>query len=112
MLKRSDILSLHIPYVDGPLISAREFNLMKDGVMIVNAARGGVIDENALIDALDSGKVSGAALDVFENEPTPNPKLLKHPRVSLSPHIGAATSEAQARIGTELADKIITYFKK
>ena len=89
------------------MISTPEFELMKDGVGIVNAARGGVIDEKALIEAIDSGKVSNAALDVFENEPTPEIKLLMNPKISLTPHIGAATLEAQTRIGEELAEQII-----
>ena len=80
---------------------------MKDGVGIVNAARGGVIDEEALIGAIESGKVSNAALDVFENEPNPEIKLLMNPKISLTPHIGAATQEAQTRIGEELAEQII-----
>ena len=79
---------------------------MKDGVGIINAARGGVINENELISALDSGKVSFVGLDTFENEPNPKVKLLMHPKVSLTPHIGAATNEAQDRIGLELADQI------
>ena len=83
---------------------------MKDGVGIINAARGGVIDETELINYIDKKKVSFAGLDTFENEPTPSVKLLMHPKISLSPHIGAATSEAQDRIGIELADQIINYF--
>ena len=79
---------------------------MKDGVGIVNAARGGIIDENALINGLEKGKISSAGLDVFENEPIPQIKLLMQSNVSLTPHIGAATNEAQDRIGKELADKI------
>jgi D-3-phosphoglycerate dehydrogenase len=81
---------------------------MKDGVGIVNCARGGVIDEIALIKALDSGKVSFAGLDVFESEPKPEMTILMHPKISLTPHIGAATGEAQDRIGTELASQIIS----
>ena len=84
--------------------------MMKDGVGIVNAARGGIIDENALINGLEKGKISSAGLDVFENEPIPQIKLLMQSNVSLTPHIGAATNEAQDRIGKELADKIISYF--
>ena len=84
---------------------------MKDGVCIVNAARGGVIDESALISALNSGKVLHAALDVFENEPNPSEALLNHRNISLTPHIGAATAEAQTRIGLELADNIIKFAK-
>jgi D-3-phosphoglycerate dehydrogenase len=79
---------------------------MKKGAGLVNAARGGVIDEVALVAALDSGKLSFAGLDTFENEPTPEMKLLMHSKISLTPHIGAATNEAQDRIGTELADQI------
>ena len=84
---------------------------MKDGVGLVNAARGGVIDEVALVDALESGKVSFAGLDVFESEPQPEIKILMHPKISLTPHIGAATSEAQDRIGSELASQIISLLK-
>ncbi|MBT8303892.1 MAG: 3-phosphoglycerate dehydrogenase, partial [Bacteroidia bacterium] len=80
---------------------------MKDGVGVINAARGGVIDEVALIDALESGKVAFAGLDTFEQEPTPAIKVLMNDRISLTPHIGAATNEAQDRIGTELATQII-----
>ena len=85
---------------------------MKDGVGVVNCSRGGTIDEKALIDALDSGKVSFAGLDVFDNEPTPIAEILTHPKISLTPHIGASTNEAQERIGTELANLIIDHFKK
>ncbi len=84
---------------------------MKDGVAIINTSRGGIIDEVALVDALESGKVAFAGLDVFENEPTPAIKVLMDHRISLSPHIGAATNEAQDRIGTELAEQIISLLK-
>ena len=84
--------------------------MMKDGAIIVNAARGGAIDEQALVDALNSGKLRGAALDVFENEPTPRQDLLGHPLVSVTPHIGASTQEAQSLIGLELADRILAFF--
>jgi len=109
ILSQSDFISLHVPKQDGgkAVIGSDEFSKMKDGVIIINLARGGVIDETALISALDSGKVAAAGLDVFENEPTPNEALLKHPKISLTPHIGAATVEAQDRIGTELADLIM-----
>jgi D-3-phosphoglycerate dehydrogenase len=107
VLEQADFISLHVPAQDDYVISAREFEIMKDGVGIVNAARGGVIDEKALIEAIESGKVSNAALDVFENEPTPEIKLLMNPKISLTPHIGAATQEAQTRIGEELAEQII-----
>jgi D-3-phosphoglycerate dehydrogenase len=111
-LKDADFVSLHIPkQADGSaVLGAKEFAQMKDGVRIVNAARGGVINESDLINALNSGKVSAVALDVFENEPTPNKALLSHPLIACTPHIGAATLEAQDRIGTELAEKIIVEF--
>jgi len=106
VLSKSDFISLHVPAQDKPVIGKEEFDMMKEGAGLVNAARGGVIDEVALVAALDSGKLSFAGLDTFENEPTPAMKLLMHPKISLTPHIGAATNEAQDRIGTELADQI------
>lgn len=112
-LPHADYISIHVPkQKDGSaVISKAEFELMKNGVRLINAARGGVIDEQALIEALDSGKVAAAALDVFENEPTPNDALLKHPKIACTPHIGAATNEAQDRVGLELAETIIGIFK-
>ena len=107
VLKKSDFISLHVPAQKEYIINKKEFNLMKDGVGIINAARGGVINELELLSALDSGKVSFAGLDTFENEPKPAIKLLMHPNISLTPHIGAATNEAQDRIGLELAEQII-----
>lgn len=108
VLTQSDFLSLHVPKPkEGALIGDAEFAKMKDGAVIVNCARGGVIDENALILALDSGKLMGAGLDVFENEPNPDARLLNHPKISLTPHIGASTNAAQERIGTELAEKVM-----
>ncbi|MGL4596616.1 MAG: D-2-hydroxyacid dehydrogenase [Bacteroidia bacterium] len=104
----ADFITLHVP--GGKLLGAAELSKLKKGVMLVNASRGGVIDELALLDALNSGQVSQCALDVFENEPTPLVDLLKHPSISLTPHIGAATEEAQERIGIELAEKIIAAF--
>ena len=114
LLKNSDFISLHVPMPkDGqPLISTNEFNSMKKGVRLVNAARGGVIDESALVKAIKNEIVSFAALDVFVGEPYPNESLLKNEKISLTPHIGAATSEAQDRIGTELADKIINFYNQ
>lgn len=104
VLAQADFISLHVP--GGDLIGVAEIAKMKDGVFLLNAARGGVINEEALLDALESGKVAGAGLDVFKNEPTPAVKVLMNGKVSLTPHIGAATGEAQDRIGTELAAHI------
>jgi len=108
LLQRSDLISLHVPKPkEGALISTAEFEQMKTGVRIVNASRGGVIDEDALLQAIGSGKVAAAALDVFENEPVPKAELVRHPAISVTPHIGASTLEAQERIGVELAEKVI-----
>ncbi|GGA71055.1 3-phosphoglycerate dehydrogenase [Flavobacterium palustre] len=104
----SDFITLHVPAQNGYIVTEKEFATMKNGVGIVNCARGGVINEVDLVKALDSGKVAFAGLDVFENEPTPATQLLMHPKISLTPHIGAATGEAQDRIGTELASQIIS----
>jgi len=114
MLPKADFISLHVPkQADGSaVITKAELELMKPSAFIVNASRGGVIDENDLIEALDNNVIAGAALDVYENEPTPNPKLLNHPKIATSPHIGAATQEAQDRIGEEIATKIITTYGK
>lgn len=108
ILKESDFITLHVPAQDGYIIGASELEQMKDGVVIVNAARGGVLDEVALVQAIESKKVKFAALDVFESEPQPEIQLLMKPELSLTPHIGAATKEAQDRIGTELASQIIS----
>lgn len=112
ILANCDFISLHVPkQADGSAVfGQREFAMMKKGVRLVNAARGGVINETALLEALDNGQVSFAALDVFENEPNPNKALLSHPKIAATPHIGAATLEAQDRIGLELADLIIQKF--
>lgn len=112
VLGQCDYISIHVPkQADGSaVIGEKEFSLMKNGVRLANAARGGVFDETALLNALNSGKVAACALDVFENEPTPNKALLSHPKIAATPHIGAATIEAQDRIGTELADIIINEF--
>ena len=109
LLKQSDFISVHVP--GGKLIGKNEIALMKNGIILLNAARGGVIDENDLIEGLNIGKISHACLDVFENEPKPSAAILKHPKISLTPHIGAATNEAQERIGVELAEKIIQALK-
>ena len=111
LLKESDFITLHIPSQKDYIINKESIDLMKDGVGIINAARGGLINESDLIEALDSKKVSFAAFDTFENEPNPNIKLLMHPKISLSPHIGAATNQAQDRIGEELANQIINLFQ-
>jgi len=111
VIKHSDFITLHVPAQDGYVIGREELKLMKENVGIINCARGGVIDEVALIEALDEEKVLFAGLDVFENEPTPEIKILMHPKISLTPHIGAATLEAQDRIGTELAEQIISLLK-
>jgi D-3-phosphoglycerate dehydrogenase len=111
VLPQADFLTLHVPFSGGSaLIDATRLATMKPGAFIVNTSRGGAIDEDALLQALDNNALAGAALDVFENEPTPKQELLNHPKVSCSPHIGAATIEAQANIGLELADKIIAFF--
>lgn len=111
IFRHSDFISLHVPAQDGYVIGKEEFELMKEGVGIVNASRGGVINEVELIEALETGKVLFAGLDVFEEEPTPAVQVLMHPKISLTPHIGAATLEAQDRIGTELAEQIISLLK-
>jgi D-3-phosphoglycerate dehydrogenase len=112
VIRSADFITLHTPFVDKALFGAAELEQMKKGVGLVNCSRGGLIDELALVAALDSGKVSFAALDVYDNEPTPREEIIKHPKISLTPHIGAATNEAQERIGVELANLIIDHFKK
>lgn len=108
LLPKCDLISIHIPKQENgdSVINEREFNLMKKGTLIVNAARGGVVNEDDLIFALESGQVGGIALDVFEDEPNPNRALLNHSKIATTPHIGAATIEAQDRIGLELAELI------
>lgn len=111
LLKHAHFITLHVPSQEGYVIDAAEIAMMKDGVGIVNCARGGVINEVALVEALEHEKVAFAGLDVFENEPKPEIQILMHPKISLTPHIGAATLEAQDRIGTELAAQIISLLK-
>jgi D-3-phosphoglycerate dehydrogenase len=106
LLKQADFISLHVPAQKDYVIGKAEFDAMKDGVAIINAARGGVINEVELVKALENGKVAFAGLDTFESEPTPAVQVLMNGRISLTPHIGAATNEAQDRIGTELASQI------
>lgn len=112
VLAQADYLSLHIPASpDGPVVGAAELAKMKDGSFLINCARGGVVDEAAMLAALDSGKLAGAGVDVFVGEPIPNPEIANHPKVSVTPHIGASTHEAQARIGQSVADQLIELFK-
>lgn len=111
LLKESDFVTLHVPAQETYVIGKEEIAKMKDGVGIVNAARGGVIDEVALVNAIEDEKIKFAGLDVFENEPSPEIQLLMNPELSLTPHIGAATQEAQDRIGTELAKQITELLK-
>lgn len=110
-LAQSDVITLHVPAQKDYILGKAEIEKMKDGAGIINTARGGVIDEVAVVEALESGKLKFAAIDVFEKEPTPEVKLLMQPKLSLSPHIGGATNEAQSRIGTELAEQIINLSK-
>ena len=110
LLRESDFITLHIPPDPaGPVIGKDEIGMMKDGAYIINCARGGVVDEEALLEALDSGKLAGAGLDVFAEEPPTNQRLLTHPKVTLTPHIGAQTREAQARVGEEVAEIVISF---
>jgi len=111
LIRESDFISLHTPFSEQPILGASELAQMKKGIGLVNCSRGGTLDEQALLNALDSGQVAFAGLDVFENEPTPLKALLTHSKVSLTPHIGASTNEAQERIGEELATLIIQHFK-
>lgn len=112
VLADADYVSIHIPKIgDKPVVDASFFAKMKDGAYLINAARGGVMDEDALIDALDSGKLAGAGVDVFAVEPATNEALINHPKVSVTPHIGASTVQAQDRVGEELANKVVAFFK-
>ena len=107
VLKNSDFITLHTPSQKKPIIGKKEIEMMKKGAGIINASRGGVVDEDAIIVNLDKNHLSFAAFDTFINEPNPSIRLLMHPKISLTPHIGAATNEAQDRIGIELAEQII-----
>ena len=111
LLERSDFISVHAPAADGPIINAETIAKMKDGVVIINTSRGANLDEAALLEALDSGKVRAAGLDVWAAEPSPNAALYCHPHVSCTPHIGAQTAEAQARIGQEIVEIIRDFTK-
>lgn len=114
VLKQADFVSLHVPFSAGqtPIIGQPEIDIMKDGAGIVNCARGGAVDEKALLAALNSGKIAYAGLDVFEQEPPVYLDILKPDNVSLTPHIGAQTAEAQLRVGAELAENIISFYNK
>ena len=111
VIKKSDFITLHVPAQKEYVIGKKEIEQMKEGTAIINAARGGVIDEVALVEALDNGKLAFAGLDTFENEPIPAVKVLMNGKISLTPHIGAATNEAQDRIGTELASQIVSILR-
>jgi D-3-phosphoglycerate dehydrogenase len=113
LLAKSDYISLHLPHTDEThhMISTAEFGKMKDSVRIVNCARGGIIDEEALYTAITEGKVAGAAMDVFAEEPLQDYKLFSLEQVIGSPHIGAATEEALSRVGAEVAEKVIEFCK-
>lgn len=112
LLETSDFISLHVPYdkAAGSLIGKKELQLMKKTAYLINCARGKVVDEAALLEALDNGEIAGAGIDVFEEEPTKNEKLINHEKVSVTPHIGAATEEAQTRIGEEVVSVIKEFF--
>ncbi len=110
LLTSSDIISLHVPSMDKPVIGKEEIGKMKEGVVIINTSRGGSVDEDALLAALNSEKVLGAGIDVFIGEPEPKPELINHPKVTVTPHLGASTKEAQARIGEEIASIIQEVF--
>lgn len=114
LLPQADYVSLHIPFIkeQGATIGKAQFDMMKDGAVLINCARGGVVDEAALLEALNSGKLAGAGVDVFVEEPTKNTELVNHPKVSVTPHIGAATTEAQTRIGEEIVTVITEFFNK
>jgi D-3-phosphoglycerate dehydrogenase len=111
LLAKADFIGLHIPGGQGYVLDKEDFSKMKNGVGIVNCARGGTINEDALLEAIDTNKVSYAATDVFESEPPVDERILRVDSVGLSPHIGASTQEAQERVGIELAEKIIAHFK-
>lgn len=111
VLKEADFVTLHVPAQKEFVIGQKEFDLMKNGAALVNCARGGVVDEEALLKALGSGKLAFAGLDVFINEPAPAKSVLSHPKISLTPHTGASTNEAQDRIGISLAEQIISILK-
>ena len=111
-LNETEFLSINTPKTEGYILDQPQFEKMKDGIFIVNTARGGVLNEVSLLEFIESGKIAGAALDVFENEPNPELPLLMNPNLSLSPHLGGNTLDAQEKIGIELAQQIIAIKKK
>ncbi len=111
ILAKSDFVSLHVPKMSRPLIGTAELSQMKKSAFLINCARGGVVDEAALVKALNDGKIAGAGIDVWAAEPTDNIELVNHPKVSCSPHVGASTAEAQDRVGIEIAGKIVDFAK-
>jgi len=112
LFSQSDIITIHIPKADKPVIGHDELDKLKKGVLLINTARGGVFDEDAILAGLATGQIGGAGIDVFVGEPTPRADILTHPKISLSPHIGGSTAEAQENVGKELAELIIKHFKK
>lgn len=106
VLAQADVFTLHLPFLGKPVLAKKEFDQMKDGAILINASRGGTVDEDAMLEALESGKLAAAGLDVFEDEPTPRKEIMQHEKISLTPHIGASTAEAQEKIGIELANKL------
>ncbi|HZH93991.1 MAG TPA: D-2-hydroxyacid dehydrogenase [Tissierellaceae bacterium] len=112
VLRRADFLTLHVQATEKPMIGENEINIMKDTAIIINTSRGGVVEEDALLEALNSNRLGAAAIDVFTTEPNPNSLLCNHPRVSVTPHIGAATAEAQERIGQEVVDIVLEIGEK
>lgn len=110
LFSRADIISIHIPKADKPVIGQEELELLKKGVLLINTARGGVFDEEAILEGLSSGQIGGAGLDVFVGEPTPRLEILTHSKISLSPHVGGSTVEAQENVGKELAQLLINHF--
>jgi D-3-phosphoglycerate dehydrogenase len=111
LLAQSDFVSLHMPKSDGPVLTAEKIAKMKDGVFLVNTARAALVDTQAMLQALDSGKIAGAALDVFDEEPVKDARVYTHPKISMTPHIGASTAEAQERIGEDIVSIISGKFK-
>ncbi|MBN2280720.1 MAG: D-2-hydroxyacid dehydrogenase [Candidatus Marinimicrobia bacterium] len=112
LLNESDFISIHVPKLDKPFIGTEELKMMKKSAFLVNCSRGGVVDETALLEALNNGIIAGAGLDVWENEPHPNSVLVKHPKVSATCHIGANTYDALDRVGIEIAEKMVAELMK